>query len=126
MRLLVCASLLLAGAALAGPDTTRDPFRSPLVTEINIQPYGQAAAIFGQFAVEDLTLLGVVQTPYEPSVLLAGPDGTTHVVGEGAILGRRWAELTHIGEDSAAFLILSKDHEGVLVERRPELRLPER
>lgn len=125
MKLLVFASLLLAGTALAGPEPLRDPFRSPLLAEQPIDGLHDVPAIFGQFQVGQLMVLGVVETPTGASALLAGPDGSSHVVRPGDVLGQRWARVTHVGGDAISFLIVARDHEGVLVERRPQLKLPQ-
>jgi Tfp pilus assembly protein PilP len=124
MRPLVCLALLLAGTAHAGPEAKRDPFRSPLKGDApSVQPVIGRAALFGDVAVEDLTLKGVVQTPHGPSALLLAPSGVSRVVRQGDILGQHWARLHHIGERSVSFVIELRDVEGVLVERRPVLRM---
>jgi len=84
-------------------DTNRDPFRSYLETwvvrgptALNSQP---VAAVFGKYALEELTLIAVITGDANPRAMFRDPTGLGQTVKRGDYLSKSGARITKILSD---------------------------
>lgn len=106
------------------PTGKRDPFRSSTVA-------GQGrdlAAIseLERFALEQFQLRAILRTDRKATALFEDPEGKTHILTEGELIGRERATISRILEREVILTIQTKNYLGSEKPYEKNMALPEK
>ncbi len=102
----------------------RDPYRSYTSMVVG-PPRGATLTALQRWELQQLRLVGVMVTTDGPVAMVETPDGQGHVVQFGDYLGRRWGQVSQIGDGSITVTEKRFDPEtGRWLFTEYDLRLP--
>lgn len=105
----------------------RDPFRSVFDDVGGEEAIRQAETILGPlqaFDVNSFTVSAVVWGISSPTAMVQAPDGKTHIVKVGTLMGRNWGRVIKILRDGIVILEQSPLPDGTKVSNLVDLKLP--
>jgi len=124
---MILSSLLLAAPLLASNDFAynpigkRDPFASFIRTDT--PPVADTDSPLQRYAIDQLSVTGIVWGERAPKAMLLAPDDTAHVVETGTYVGKNWGRVTAITQLQVVITEEWLRDEGHLITREHALDL---
>ncbi len=112
------------------PIGKRDPFRSPFVDVVVIDPGDggekgtRKSGPLQRWGVEQLALRATITGTGSPMAMLVDPDGVGHVVRRGALVGKNWGKVTAIRRDCIVITEQLRDASGAVTAVKSQRCLP--
>ena len=107
------------------PTGTRDPFKNPFGTLIEI-PIDNAIPLtpLQKIGLDQLRVIGVIIGKGEPKAMVIAPDNKSFVLKKGTKIGRNNGKVSHITTEAIFIEEQYLDFTGVVKSKMQEIRLP--
>ena len=106
------------------PTGKRDPFRPSIVRGSGRDV--AAVSELERFAVEQFQLRAILRTDQNATALFEDPEGKTHILSEGSLIGRERATVSRILEREVVLTIQTVNYLGVEKPYEKNMVLPEK